>query len=199
MSEHGVQVRGARLVERVLEATIAELARVGFGALSIEEIARRAEVNKTTIYRRWPTKLDLVRAASLQLAGAVAVEPDTGALRSDLIAMGKAFRDFLQSVHGQSLMRMMVSEGEQEICRMAREVRVSEATRHKRMVARAVARGELPAGTDSQLIVDALASTIQNRSLFLGESVTDKQLAQIVDLLLVGAVAGGAQRVRRAK
>ena len=54
--------RSARIVDGVLEATAEELSRVGYAALRVDEVAERSGVNKTTIYRRWPTKSDLVRA-----------------------------------------------------------------------------------------------------------------------------------------
>ena len=59
--------RSARIVADVLRATAEELARVGYAALRMEEVARVAGVNKTTVYRRWPTKEDLVSAALLAL------------------------------------------------------------------------------------------------------------------------------------
>ena len=56
-------VRGAPIVRRTLAAAVDELGRVGYVDLRVEDVARRAKVNKTTVYRRWPTKEDLVRAA----------------------------------------------------------------------------------------------------------------------------------------
>ena len=55
--------RGAPVVHAVLEATLDELGLVGYGALSVEQVATRAGVNKTTVYRRWPTKAALVERA----------------------------------------------------------------------------------------------------------------------------------------
>ena len=58
-----VHGRSARVQSAVLRATAEELGRVGFAALRIEDVALRSGVNKTTIYRRWPTKQELVRAS----------------------------------------------------------------------------------------------------------------------------------------
>ena len=60
------QVRGQALVAKVMDATIAELARVGYESISIEQVAVVAGVNKTTLYRRWATRRELVRAALSQ-------------------------------------------------------------------------------------------------------------------------------------
>ena len=61
----GVRVKGraARVVSDVLIATAEELTRVGYAAFRVEDVAARSGVNKTTIYRRWPTKPELVTAA----------------------------------------------------------------------------------------------------------------------------------------
>ena len=64
MNEHRDQrTRGPRFVDRVLAASIEELAEKGFEAFSIPDVAIRAGANKTSIYRRWPTKAELVRCA----------------------------------------------------------------------------------------------------------------------------------------
>ena len=80
-------VRGEPVVQRVLDATIAEMARVGYRALRIEDVAARAGVNKTTVYRRWPEKGALLREAlaamGKALHGRIAVQakPVTGGPR----------------------------------------------------------------------------------------------------------------------
>src|SRR4051794_31864923 len=78
-------VRGEPVVRGVLGAALEELGRRGYGALKIDDVAMRAGVNKTTVYRRWPTKEDLVRAALLSITADRFVIPDTGSLRSDLL------------------------------------------------------------------------------------------------------------------
>jgi AcrR family transcriptional regulator len=55
------------VVRGVMEATLAELALTGYGALRIEDVAVRAGVNKTTVYRRWPTKEELVPGVEAML------------------------------------------------------------------------------------------------------------------------------------
>src|SRR5687768_17134081 len=89
-----VRVRGraADVVARVMNATAHELGRAGYAALRIEDVAERSGVNKTTIYRRWPGKSDLVlEVINQQVAAALGQRPeglsfDTGTLRGDLRA-----------------------------------------------------------------------------------------------------------------
>ncbi|HWL87667.1 MAG TPA: helix-turn-helix domain-containing protein, partial [Polyangiaceae bacterium] len=80
------QGRSAEIVELVLENTVEEFGRSGYSGLRVEEIAARSGVNKTTIYRRWPTKDDLVVAA-IQWISPYKRPPNTGSLRTDLLGM----------------------------------------------------------------------------------------------------------------
>ena len=73
--------RGAPVVEQVLDLALEELARVGYHRLSVPAVAARAGLNKTSVYRRWPTKGALVGAALAGALGHDAPLPDTGALR----------------------------------------------------------------------------------------------------------------------
>jgi AcrR family transcriptional regulator len=182
----------------VLETVLEEFARVGYAALSIEEIAIRAGVNKTTIYRRWPTKNELVHAACLEVANEVTACPDTGSLRGDLFELLRAFRDLLATPRGQSLMRMILAEGgESEIARLARTVRDTKDSIPKRAITRAIQRGELPHGSDPDLILRTLTGALEHQMLFLGEHPNDRQLAQQIELVLTGAAQGGARRSLR--
>src|SRR5512144_909234 len=79
--------RSARVRASVLEAAFAVLRETGSEAFSIADVAARSGVHETSIYRRWGTKSALILEASLHFAqGAIAI-PDTGALRTDLIAL----------------------------------------------------------------------------------------------------------------
>ena len=81
-----VQGRSARVVDAVLKAVAEQLGLVGYAALRIEDVAARSGVNKTTIYRRWPNKHELVHAVLTESSYRMEV-PDTGALRSDVHQM----------------------------------------------------------------------------------------------------------------
>jgi AcrR family transcriptional regulator len=182
------------VVEKVLDATVEELSVKGYGALSIEDVAERAGVAKTTIYRRWPAKADLALAALKRFADEVVISVDTGTLRSDLISMLKSFRAFASSPRGQSLMRMMIAEGATgDVARMAKKIRTSKESEPREVVTRAIARGELPRGTDARLVLDVLFGAVQHYLFFMQSRCTDQQLEQIVDLVLAGAANGGAR------
>jgi AcrR family transcriptional regulator len=190
----GRHVRGWRVVDKVLEATLEELASKGYGLLSVEEVAARAGVAKTTIYRRWPAKSDLALDALRRVADDVSIVVDTGSLRGDLIAGLKAFRALATSRRGQSLIRMMVAEGlDAEVTRLVKKIRTAKEIESHAMVMRAVERGELPRGTDPRLLLDVLFGAVQHYLFFMHARCSDEQLGRIVDLVLVGATNGGAR------
>ena len=101
------QVRGKQLVARVMAATIAEMARVGADGLSIEDVAQRADVNKTTIYRRWPTPRRARARRPCSAQPRRSPRPiDTGSLRGDLTEWAREFRRVARSPDMQTIIRL---------------------------------------------------------------------------------------------
>ena len=182
-------VRGEPVVRGALAATLEELAAVGYRALRIEDVATRAGVNKTTVYRRWPTKEDLVRAALLSITDGKIVHPNTGSLREDLIALGRSIRDFQTSPEGQSLIHMLLSEGlDSEIMTIVRSLRVTHERGARAIIENAVARGELAPSTDPMLPCEMLGAFLQHKMLAFRRSVDEAELARVVDAILLGVL-----------
>ncbi len=98
--------RPARRERAIYSATLQELAQADYGGLSVERIALRAGVNKTTLYRRWPTKAVLVHAALNSIADAFELETSTGSLQGDLLALARKMLTIAKSLEAQSLMRL---------------------------------------------------------------------------------------------
>ena len=176
--------RGARILRAALE----ELARSDYGGLSFERVAARAGVNKTTVYRNWETKADLVRAALTLVARTAAPAVSTGSLRDDLIQLGRQVVEFSSTFEGQSIVRMsMMQDLEPELASIANDLRVQQLAQLSAMGEAARARGELPEGVDFELLLDCLCGAMIVRLFQKNERVGDVQIAQIVDLLLKGA------------
>jgi AcrR family transcriptional regulator len=192
--------RSERVVRDVLAATAVELARSGYGKLGMDEIAAKAGVAKTTIYRRWPTKAGLVTAAVRALHGlpapeggapaddaAVAAGIDTGAVRSDLLGLLRAQVAYTATPVGMGIVRMINAElNDPEVEAIARDLRAERRAPMIAAVERGVARGELVATTDAALVVEVLAGTVFGRLCRLREPIDDAFLEAIVDLVLKG-------------
>ena len=184
----GVRVKGraARVVSDVLTATAEELSRVGYGALRVEDVAARSSVNKTTIYRRWPTKPELVGAA-LRAVWESPEVPDTGSLRSDFVTSLSKTAAFAMSPIGRGLTRVIqVERAHPELEPIARSLREDLRSRRELLVQRAVDRHELPADADVRFLHDMMTAPIFWRLFTDGESVDTAFIENVVDVVLCG-------------
>lgn len=180
------------MVQAVLDATVAELGVSGYAGLRIEDVASRSGVNKTTIYRRWPTKAALVEAAILE-HGAEPPLRDSGDLRSDLLEATLVALARFADPERLGLIRMLqAGKSDPEVFAIVRNLRQRHRSRRVELVRRAIARGELPPRTDADLVVETILSTIYSRVLQGGESVEPAYAAAVIDLVLAGARAGDA-------
>ena len=149
----GVQ-RGARsqqVVEKVREATMAELARVGFGGLTVEGVAKAANVNRTTIYRRWPSKGALLLAVIEPLLERFDQDPDTGSLGGDLLALMLMMGETAALPEGQAVHRAVGSTSD-ELKGLVEAANDRGLGAFRRAFDRARARGEVGPTDDTEVI-----------------------------------------------
>ena len=172
----------------VLEATLAELLESGYGGLSIDAVARRAGVHKTTVYRQWPNHEVLVTDAILQLSDRELPVPDTGSLRSDLVALAMAIAAQITQPHVTALIRTLVAEGPRlpAFQETARSFWSRRFTLTGRLIQRAILRGELQPETDVPLLLESLIGPLYLRLLVTGEELSEEFIVRVVDLILDG-------------
>jgi AcrR family transcriptional regulator len=183
---HTVQ-RPARRQRAIYSATLQELAQADYGALSVESIALRAGVNKTTLYRRWPTKGALVHAALDSIADAFELEASTGSLHGDLLALARRMLTIAKSVEAQSLVRLrLLDQPEPELAKIAAKLQARRQAQLTRLLDAAITRGELRRGTDLGLVLDLLGGMIHVRLSVKKMRVDDRVLRQAVDMLVTG-------------
>lgn len=184
----GVRVKGraARVVSDVLIATAEELSRVGYASLRVEDVAARSGVNKTTIYRRWPTKPELVGAA-LRAVWESPEVPDTGSLRSDLLTSLKKTAAFAMSPIGRGLTRVIqVERAHPELEPIARSLREDFRNLREVLVQRGIERQELPPSTDVRFVTDLVAAPIFYRLFTEGEAIDTGFIENVIDVVLCG-------------
>lgn len=167
--------RSARVVAAVHAATLELLEEVGFEHLQLPEVAQRAHVNKTTVYRRWPTRVDLVADLLDAFTALHVADPNTGTLTGDLVALLSEIADALQSRAIRSILRSGTEAAEHDP-----DIRQAQKAFWQRrfqlsgaIVERAIGRGELPPGTDSRALLETAASPIYFRALFTGDQPDD--------------------------
>jgi AcrR family transcriptional regulator len=182
--------RSARVVRDVLDAAVDVLAHAGYAALSFDEVATRAGVSRTTVYRRWPSKQDLVRAALLRIADQQLAGPDTGSLRQDLIAALELKLSGPHADRDASLFRVVMAEfDDPELTALARILRERVLQPFVAAVERAVARGELPRGQDPLLILDPVLMPVHLKHALFREKVERRYVEALVDIVMAGANA----------
>jgi AcrR family transcriptional regulator len=183
------QARGDAFTSAVLDAALTLLAEVGFERLSIPQVAEIAGVNKTSIYRRWPGKADLVRDVLGITMRHADEAPNTGALRTDLIAVAGTVAAFTQSRAGTALIRIMLAEGGNPEVRALASAAYSEAGKHGPwiVIQNAMQRGELIANADPSLMLFTIAGAVMHRVFVEHRDTPEEFLIQVVDLVLYGA------------
>ena len=184
--------RTARTRAAVLEAALDELAERGWDQASVETIASRAGVHKTTVYRRWGSKDRLV-AEALEAAADQRIQiPDTGDIDQDLRALARAVLAILTSRDGAATVRALVA-GAQDSPDVGRVVRRFWATRLAHvgpLVDRAISRGQLPHGTDPDDLMRYLSAPLFHRLLVTAEPLTTATADQAAAVVLAAARAG---------
>jgi AcrR family transcriptional regulator len=174
--------------ERILDATIDELEEHGYRAVSIEAVAARAGVAKTTVYRRWPSKDELVFDAISKLKGPIPQVPGKG-LREDLMyLMERMRRNWVNSRHGR-VMRQLSAEGSRnpELYQAFRDRLV--APRQAAIFAvlrKGIEDGEIRADVDLQWVNDLLVAPVMVAVLTHRPHVSRAQLEFTIDSILRG-------------
>ena len=185
------RARGEAVSHAVLSATLEELGVSGVEGLSIERVAARAEVNKTSIYRRWATREELIVAAlEHATAGVVSIPPDTGSLRGDLLALLKRVGELLTHPTSRAILGAGASEhADARIHMLARERLASQAILPAQtLMERARARGEWRADVKGELLIFALVGAVMHRVTMERAKVSTAWLGSLIDLVSFGVL-----------
>lgn len=176
--------RGAELEHAILDAAWAELNEVGYAGLTIEAVATRAGTSKPVIYRRWASRAELVLAAWGRQRPGPQVTPDTGSLRTDLIALFTRIARRADSILHEVMAGVMGEAFRHpEVAGLLRK-RLETAPLGdvvRRIVERAVARGELPPVAMTSRATRLPLDLVRGESLFTGNPVSEETIAALVD------------------
>ncbi len=182
--------RSAECDVAILDAALELFAEVGFEGFTVESVATRAGVGKATIYRRYANKEELVIAAARSLSVVVAPAPDTGTFAGDLRESARGLVHLLTDTIAGTAVRQLVAELDRnEELRVAHgEFLTGRRAQMAAAVGRGVARGELPARTDPELVADLVAGPIFYRHLVLcgrlDRRYADALVARVLEGLL---------------
>jgi AcrR family transcriptional regulator len=178
------QHRGARVVAAILDAAVEEVSEKGYSGFSIEAVAERAHVNKTTVYRRWPTKQELL-FDTLSREGELLFDlPNSGSLFDDLFLLTKRLSTFVRTTRGRALYLLWVEQGARE-----GDIRFPQANARSMhdVIRRGIDRGELLAGTDVDLFALVLGGAVLQASVVGRRQITEVLLKQVISLVVAGS------------
>lgn len=194
--------RSAQTEHAILEATRALLAEGGVGRLSVEGVAARAGVAKTTIYRRWRSKDDLALAVLIDMVEQMVSVPELGDTQAEFVA----FVDSVVTILGTTLMGRVMQglasdlAADPDLAQAFRErvvaVRVAEV---RRLVERGIARGDLRPDADYELANELLFGPIYYRLLFTGLPLSGDLARRVVAAILPAFVIDRRASRRRAQ
>lgn len=174
--------------EAILDAAAELLAEVGIAGFSIEAVARRARAGKPTIYRWWPNRTALMLDVYKRFKTARAF-PDTGNLRDDLIGfLDRQLIGFWRGSLCGLVYRAVIAEAQTDDGAAA-ALLAYQAERKSvavTLIERAKARGEVPAETDSVLIIDLVVSYAWHRLLLGQLDAAAQEIETVVDTILRG-------------
>jgi AcrR family transcriptional regulator len=156
--------RSARIRQSVIDATMAVLRDRGWDRFSVAEVASRAGVHETSIYRRWGTRERLATDALLATGEQDLPVPDTGSLRGDLAGFAAGICQYMSTPLGLALTRALAST----------------------IVDRAIARGEIPDGADGALAIEMLIAPLHFRTLVSHQPLDDELPSRLADLVITG-------------
>jgi AcrR family transcriptional regulator len=174
--------------EAIREAAVDLFAERGFEGFSVEDVADRAGVSKATVYRRYPSKVDLVVEAASCLAADEITFPDTGNLRDDLRGLARSLVETFKTSPAGRVMPVMTFERNRypELDAGYRRFLADRKTRTRKLLQRAVERGELPPDTDVAVMGSMLVGPIFHRLMITQEPMDGAFVDKLVDALLRG-------------
>jgi AcrR family transcriptional regulator len=180
--------RSARAREAILDAAREQVLEEGYGGLSHSSVAKRAGVDRATVYRRWPDRARLAMDAILELAEHQVPVPDTGNLQADLRTLAQEIADTLNDPRNVRLfLALAAAAAENESLRnVASEFWQTRFQAAALPIIHATERGDLPASVDAVATLEQLIAPLYFRALMAGGEVDPVLIERSVATVLEG-------------
>ena len=170
----------------LLAVTLQLLQEHGYDRLTLDAVATTARASKATLYRRWPTKAELVLAAFVEGTRQVAVDPDTGTLRGDLLQIGESIRAHV-GTHAFTIRAVLVETSRSaELDAMMQEQFLDQKKAlMAQVLARAVDRGEIDSEAITEEFWDVLPGYLIYRTVLTSRAPSRRTVQDLVDNVLI--------------
>jgi AcrR family transcriptional regulator len=183
----GSRRRGEKLHSAIYAATLAELIDVGYAELTMKGIALRAGASKGSLYRRWPSRAELVVDAMQHAVPEVLEVPDTGCVRDDVLGFLRRVAAVLNGPAGVAVRGLLTETiGDPELRAVVRARFIEPATRCMlEALRRGVVRGEVRPTALTPLVASVGPAVLREHVLLSGTPIPDSLLIDIVDTVVV--------------
>jgi AcrR family transcriptional regulator len=179
--------RSARIAQAVADATLEVMAEKGFADFTVTDVAVRAGVHETSIYRRWGSRENLIAETLLAYSDRLIPVPDTGSIRTDLRELLAAVADYLATPIGKAMSHALAFSGDEARWEKVRfDFWTTRLQLARSIVERAVERQEVPPDTDARLLLETLIAPLQFRVLATREAIDSDLCDRLTDLVLDG-------------
>jgi AcrR family transcriptional regulator len=188
----GRRRRGEQLNGAIYQACVDELRENGYAGLTMDTVAARAHTGKATLYRRWPSKVELVADALRHTVPVFEPPPDTGRLRDELLTLLETVSDDLAGPMGAAA-RGLIAE-------VVRSPELAEILRRQftdpvlaptlEVLRRAVVRGEAPAAALTPRVAGVGSELLRQHFMLYGAPVPREVLVEIVDQVVLPLLRG---------
>ena len=170
----------------LLAVTLRLLQEEGYDGLTVDAVAAGARASKATVYRRWPTKAELVLAAFIEGVRQVAVAPETGTLRGDLLQVGEVICDQART-HGSTMRAVLVEASRNPALNdvMQHQFLDQRKALFKHILGQAVDRGEIDPAAVSEDLWDVMPGYLIFRSIFSLRPPSRRTVQSLVDDVVI--------------
>ena len=193
MAESKSRRRGVQLEQAILDAAWTELTEVGYSRVTVEAVAARAGTSKPVIYRRWANRAELVLAAWANRVPVSHDTPDTGVLRTDLLALFTMIARRVDAMMSEMIAGVMGEAFRHpEVAALLQEQFKSSPLYEtvRTIVGRAVDRGELHPVELPPRVTRLPVDLIRNESVFCRAPMTEEALTELVDDIYLPLLRG---------
>lgn len=172
----------SEIVRQTVATTVLEMLREGNSAFSVAEVAKRAGIHRSTVYRWWPTRLELVKEA-LTMHTARLVVPDTGSWVTDVEALTRELADFFSDPVEAAMNAVLASDMNSEVANTQREHWAPIMRDLSGIVGRAKARGEVRTDVSPRFVLEIIVGPLLLNTTFGNNRISDSTVNAIAELV----------------
>lgn len=181
--------RGLVLERAILDSALEQLSTVGWSGLTMEGVAAGAQTGKAAVYRRWPSKQDLVVDALQAGLPKLADIPDCGSVREDLLRLCRQMRSAMTSRSGHAVMSV-IHECDTATAERFHEVIVEGVIEPgveliKQVLRRGIARGEVRSAATDEFVCDVIPAMMMYRSKVCASEWSDEEFLRLIDQVMM--------------